>query len=45
MEYVAIILVCGLFADIMLMKSKTKHLEERVDELERLVRHEPETTC
>ena len=35
MEYVAIILVCGLFADNIVTKDKLKELAERVKELEK----------
>ncbi len=32
---IAIILICGLFADSLLMKQKVKNLDERVERLER----------
>lgn len=34
MEYAALILACGLFADNMLTKDKLKKLAERIKELE-----------
>jgi len=32
--YIAVILVCGLFADNMLVKDKLKKLKERIEELQ-----------
>ena len=34
MEYVALILVCGLFADNMITRDKLKNLAERIKDLE-----------
>ena len=34
MEYVALILVCGLFADSILTRQKIKDLTERIKDLE-----------
>ena len=33
--YIAVILICGLFADNILMKDKLKKLKERIDDLEK----------
>ena len=40
MEYVALILVCALFADSLTTKQKIGNLRERIEDLEKAVRHE-----
>ncbi len=38
MEYVAIILICGLFADSLLTRQKLKDLTERIKDIEKAMR-------